>query len=104
MKVSYSEDRFQRVLNKVFPEPNQASERQKRNTQAVHTQVRGIFSNEKNSKNFGSNGWTMYNSIVEYLDHERDASLDDRLKATMTVGSWVEKKKIQSASTILALA
>ncbi len=104
LKVSYSEDRFQRVLNKVFPEPNQASERQKRNTQAVHTQVRGIFSNEKNSKNFGSNGWTMYNSIVEYLDHERDASLDDRLKATMTVGSWVEKKKIQSASTILALA
>jgi phage/plasmid-like protein (TIGR03299 family) len=104
LKVSYSEDRFQRVLNKVFPEPNQSTERQKRNTQAVHTQIRGIFSNERNSKNFGSNGWTMYNAMVEYLDHARDASVDDRLKATMTVGSWVEKKKVQAANTVLALA
>ena len=103
LKVSYSEDRFQKVLNKVFPEPTQATDRQKRNTQATHAQVRGIFSNERNSKNFGSNGWTMYNSIVEYLDHERDASEEDRLKATMTVGSWVEKKKIQAAGVLLGI-
>lgn len=103
LKVDYSEDRFQRVLNKVFPEPTQATERQKRNSQAVHTQVRGIFSNERNSKNYGSNGWTMYNAIVEYLDHARDASEDDRLKATMTVGSWVEKKKVHAAAAVLNL-
>jgi hypothetical protein len=46
----------------------------------------------------------MYNAIVEYLDHARDAAEDDRLKATMTVGSWVEKKKVQAAGTVLTLA
>ena len=103
LAVSYSQDRFERVLNSVFPEPNNATDRQKTNTQAVHTQIRGTFANERNSKNFGSNGWTMYNAIVEYLDHGREAGESERLKATMTPASWVQKKKERAAEAVLAL-
>ncbi|MGW8178863.1 MAG: DUF932 domain-containing protein [bacterium] len=104
LKVPYSEDRFQKVLKSVFPEPNNATDRQKENTQATHAQVRGLFANELNSQSFGTNGWTMYNSIVEYLDHQRNGSEKDRLNATMTPGSWVQKKKEAAAKAVLALA
>lgn len=104
LKVSYTEDKFQKLLTQVFPEPHGATDRQKSNVKAIRTQVRGIFANERNSKNYGSNGWSMYNSIVEYLDHERDSSQEDLWKATMTPGSWVDKKKIEAASRILELA
>jgi len=104
LKVPYTEDRFQRVLQRVFPVPGSATDRQKRNTEAVHTQVRGIFTNERNSKEFGANGWTMYNAIVEYLDHGREAEEADRLRATMEPGSWVEKRKVHAHESILALA
>ena len=103
LSVSYSQDRFQRVLDTVLPAPKQATDRQKANTQAVHAQVRGTFANELNSKNFGTNGWTMYNSIVEYLDHQRNSAEQDRLTATMTPGSWVVKKKELAAKAILDL-
>lgn len=103
LAVPYSQDRFQRVLSGVFPEPSSATDRQKTNTNAVHAQVRGIFANERNSKEFGANGWTMYNSIVEYLDHSRSAGIDERLKATMTPSSWVQKKKEKAAAAVMAL-
>lgn len=103
LAVQYSEDRFQRVLEKVFPDRSNATDRQKRNTEAIRSQVRATFANERNSKEFGANGWTMYNAIVEYLDHGRDAAEADRLAATMTVGSWVEKKKLAAAGAVLAL-
>src|SRR5690606_40204626 len=62
----------------LFPEHSGMTDRQRRNVQATRTQVRGIFANERNSKGYGANGWTMYNSVVEYLDHGRDADLNNR--------------------------
>lgn len=103
LRVPYSESTFERYLNIVFPKAQGQTERQQRNVEGVHAQVRGIFANERNSKEFGSNGWTMYNAVVEYLDHGRDADTASRLNATMTPGSWVEKRKLQAASAVLSL-
>ena len=103
LAVSYSEDRFQRILKSVFPEPTNPTDRQKANTQATHAQVRGLFASDLNSQNFGTNGWTMYNSIVEYLDHKRNSSESDRTRATMTPGSWIQKTKERAAASVLSL-
>lgn len=104
LRVQYSEDLFERYLNRVFPKSSANTERQQRNIDGIHTQIRGIFANERNSKEFGANGWTMYNAVVEYLDHGRDATEESRLAATMTPGSWVEKRKLYAAKQVLTLS
>lgn len=103
LAVQYTEDRFKRYLDRVFPISAADTDRKRRNVEGIHTQVRGIFANERNSQNYGANGWTMYNAVVEYLDHGRDATEAKRLDATMTPGSWVEKRKLHAAKEVLQL-
>lgn len=103
LRVQYTEDVFEKYLNRVFPKASARTERQQRNVEGIHAQVRGIFANERNSKEYGANGWTMYNSVIEYLDHGREATEESRLQATMTPGSWVEKRKLYAAKTVLSL-
>lgn len=62
-----------------------------------------LYSSNKNSAKYGKNGWSLYNSVVEYLDHERDATADDRAETTMDTTSWVSKKKLATARYVLAL-
>ena len=62
-----------------------------------------IYSSNKNSAHYGKNAWSLYNAIVEYLDHEREANPIDRAEATMDSTSWVSKKKILTAEHVLAL-
>lgn len=103
LAVPYSEQSFTRYLDRVFPKASANTDRKVRNIEGIHTQVRGIFANERNSKAYGANGWTMYNAVVEYLDHGRDATEAARMDATMTPGSWVEKRKLFAAEAVLAL-
>lgn len=63
-----------------------------------------IYSNNRNSAKYGTNGWSLYNSVVEYLDHERDGDAIDRAETTMDSTSWVSKKKLATAQRVLALA
>jgi hypothetical protein len=91
----------------VFPLPHQPTERQKNNNSDVRSAVREIFYNDRNAKVVGKNGWSMYNSVVEYLDHGRaDVSEDKRLLATMDPRekSWVNTRKINAQKAVLALA
>lgn len=63
----------------------------------------GLYLNNRNSANYGKNGWSLYNAVVEYLDHERDANPIDRAETTMDSMSWVSKKKLVAAEYVLAL-
>lgn len=63
-----------------------------------------LYSNKLNSATFGTNGWSLYNSVVEYLDHEREADAKDRAETTMDSTSWVSKKKLATAQYVLALS
>ena len=62
-----------------------------------------LYLNSRNSANYGKNGWSLYNAVVEYLDHERDANPIDRAETTMDSTSWVSKKKLLTAGSVLAL-
>jgi hypothetical protein len=93
-----------RVLNKVFPEKSGESDRQKQNRLEVVSLVRGIYGNDRNAGGFGENGWSLYNSVVEYLDHFRDGKPDERALTSMDDNSWVTKTKLTAQAAVLALA
>jgi phage/plasmid-like protein (TIGR03299 family) len=103
LRVGFTEDRFEKVLNSVFPYPKNPTERQKKNTDEQRVVVRSIFANERNAANYGRNGWTMLQAIGEYLDHHRDAKPEDRALASMQENSWVWKKKLIAQKAILSL-
>lgn len=63
-----------------------------------------LYSSDRNSAKYGTNGWSLYNSVVEYLDHEREADANDRAETTMDSTSWVSKKKLATAQYVLALS
>lgn len=63
-----------------------------------------LYSSRLNAATYGHNGWSLYNSVVEYLDHEREAEAKDRAETTMDSTSWVSKKKLATAQYVLALA
>ena len=65
--------------------------------------IQQIYSGHNNAGKYGQNGWSLYNAITEYLDHEREADPLDRAETTMDMTSWVSKKKLATASYVLAL-
>jgi hypothetical protein len=81
-------------------EPN-STERQRKNRDDVLSLVRAIYENENNAKNYGYNGWSIYNAIGEYLDHYRDASRDERALASMDNNSWVTRTKLKTQTYLL---
>lgn len=92
-----------KVLNSVFPKKSDESDRQRENRESINELVRALYLSEKNAGGFGSNGWSLYNTIVEYFDHYRDAKPAERAMSSMDPNSWVTKKKHDAQSAILAL-
>ena len=103
---SFSEDRFSKVLDKVFPLASSPTERQKTKNADLRSEVRGLFYNNRNAGAVGKNGWAMYNAIVEFLDHDRVESRSALLSATMDPRdkSWTNTKKITAQQAVLALS
>lgn len=93
--------RIDTVLNKVFPEKTGETDRQKRNRMDVNDTVRALYGNERNAAGYGHNGWSVYNAVVEYLDHYRDAKPDDRALTSMDENSWVSKAKLTAQAAVL---
>lgn len=81
-----------------------AGEKSKKHLDATVETIVNLYSSGLNSASYGTNGWSLYNSVVEYLDHERDADAKDRAETTMDSTSWVSKKKLAMAQYVLALA
>lgn len=92
-----------KVLNAAFPLKSDASDLQKRNHDETLTVVRGLFANDKNAGGYGNNGWSAYNAVVEYLDHYRPGTPEERAVTTMDETSWVVKTKLITQQAVLAL-
>jgi phage/plasmid-like protein (TIGR03299 family) len=104
IEVPQSSARMDRVLNDVFPLKKDASDLQKRNHDEVTTMVRAIYANEKNVGKVGANGWGVYNAVVEYLDHYRPGTPEERALTVMDDTSWVVKAKLTAQQSVFALA
>ncbi len=104
IKVPANSKQFTTLLDNVFPAEKSATVRQTGNRDKVLSLVRGIYGNQNNGAAYGFNGWSSYNSIVEYLDHYRDAPPDERALASMDSHSWVSQRKALAEDIILSFS
>lgn len=96
--------RIDAVLTKVFPEKTGETDRQKRNRTDTYDAIRILYGNDRNAAGYGHNGWSLYNSIVEYLDHYRGGKADERAMTSMDDNSWVSKAKLAAQAAVLTYA
>lgn len=101
--VPASSAKLDRVINKVFPAKRTETDRMRKNREETIALVRGLYANERNAGGYGQNGWAVYNSIVEYLDHYRGGTADERALTSMDDLSWVSRLKYQAQDAVLAL-
>lgn len=92
-----------KVLNTVFPKKKDETDRQRENRESINELIRALYLSDKNAGGFGNNGWSLYNTVVEYFDHYRDAKPTERAISSMDPNSWVTKKKDEAQNAILAL-
>lgn len=104
VNVPVGSQQINTIVSNVFPIEKGATERQRKNRDGVIALVLGVYENERNAKLVGYNGWGMYNAIVEYLDHYREATPTERALASMNNNSWVTQKKVLAQEVILSLA
>ena len=101
--VPLGSNSLDKVIDTVFVPKKDETDRQRRNRDEINQLVRGLYTNERNGKNYGYNGWSIYNSIVEYLDHYRDDDKVAMAQASMDDNSWVTRKKIEAQHAVLSL-
>jgi hypothetical protein len=101
--IPESSNRLDKVLQAAFPLRTDASDLQKRNHDETITLVRSIYNNDKNMQAVGANGWAAYNAVVEYLDHFRPGTPEERALTVLDDTSWVVKTKIAAQQAVLAL-
>lgn len=101
--VPLGSNSLDRVIDTVFVPKKDETDRQRKNRDEINQLVRGLYTNERNGKNYGYNGWSIYNSIVEYLDHYRDDDKVAMAQASMDDNSWVTRKKIEAQHAVLSL-
>lgn len=103
VKTPVSSLSVDKVLNTVFPKKKDETDRQRDNREEINALIRALYLSEKNAGGYGANGWALYNTVVEYFDHYRDAKPTERAISSMDPNSWVTKKKHETQSAILAL-
>lgn len=102
LAVPFTPVLWDRVVNTIFPIPEGATARKENNVIRKRESVRGIFEGDNNAGNFGKSGWTMFNAVVEYLDHGRPGKPENRALASMTPGTTVDQTKTRTAKMLLA--
>ena len=96
--------RVDKVMDAIFPLADADTDRKLNNRNDTIDVIKAIWENPRNAGYAGHNGWTLYNSVVEYLDHYRDATPEARALTSMEETSWVTRMKIDTQNAVLALA
>ena len=104
ISVPGASPRLDNILRTVFPEKSGETDRQKANRNKVTDTVRALYGNNRNAGGFGYNGWSIYNAVVEYLDHYRDGKASERALTSMDENSWVSKTKLAAQAAVLNYA
>jgi phage/plasmid-like protein (TIGR03299 family) len=101
--VPQSSQKVDKVINAVFPIRKDESDRQRRNREEVNGTIRALYANQRNAGGYGFNGWSIYNAVVEFLDHHRKGDADDRALATIDENSWVTRAKLTAHKAVTSL-
>jgi hypothetical protein len=104
LSIPMTSDRFNKIIDAAFPEAKATTKLQIANRDNVVSQITQIYTGPKNVGAVGPNGWSAWNAVVEYLDHHRDATPQERALSSMDETSWVTKRKLIAQQAVMALA
>lgn len=103
LAIPMTPGRLDDVINAAFPADKAVTDRQVDNRLKITTKIREIYAGPKNAQAVGNNGWAAWNSVVEYLDHHREATPEERALTSMDETSWVTKRKLLTQQAVLSL-
>ena len=104
LRIPMTTGRLDRVIDAAFPAAKAVTDKQVANRNSIVEQIYTIYAGPKNVGAVGANGWSAWNSVVEYLDHHRDATPEERALTSMDETSWVTKRKLAAQQAVLTLA
>ena len=102
IKVPLGGTKMDSVINAVFPKDKDETDRQKKNREGNGEIVRMLYRNDRNAGKYGFNGWSLYNSIVEYLDFYRSVDKTSSAIASMDDTSFVTQKKLVAHRAVVS--
>ena len=104
LAVPMTTGRLDRIIDAAFPAAKAATQRQIANRDEIVARIYDIYAGPKNVGAVGHNGWAAWNAVVEYLDHFREATPEERALTSMDETSWVTKRKLAAQRAVLSLA
>jgi phage/plasmid-like protein (TIGR03299 family) len=104
LHIDMTPGRFDKVIEAVMPVAEADTDRKKANRDISVGVLKAVYANEKNAARVGNNGWAAWNAIVEYYDHHRPGTVQERALTSMDDTSWVTRKKVIAQNAVLALA
>lgn len=104
LAIKMTPGKLDRVLNAVFPVAEATTERKEKNRSETIEVVKALYQGPLNAARVGDNGWAAWNAVVEYFDHYRPGSADERALTSMDDGSWVTRKKITAQRAVMSIA
>lgn len=104
LSIEMTPGRLDKVIDAVMPVAEADTDRKKANRDESVGLIKALYTNERNAAKVGNNGWAAWNTIVEYYDHYRPGTADERALTSMDDTSWVTRKKVAAQQAVLALA
>lgn len=101
--IPHGSGRIDRVLNAIWPEGDADTDRKVRNRDAKVEDIRFRYANENNAGGFGTNGWSLFQAVGEYMDHGRGRTLAEHAEESMSIDNTVFKTKIIAQDAVLSL-
>jgi phage/plasmid-like protein (TIGR03299 family) len=103
LAVPMSPGKLDRVVEAVFDDVPD-TDRKRRNRDRQVCELREIYAGPTNVGCVGENGWAAWNAVVEWLDHFRPGSVEERAMTSMDDSSWVTRKKAVAQQVVLSFA
>lgn len=103
LAVPMNHGRLQIVLNRVWPEKDEQTDRQKANREKRNGAIHNLYDNDKNVGRVGENGWAVHGAVTEWLDHFSHKDPAARAENSMNLASLVSHRKEQTTQAILSL-
>lgn len=104
LAIPMTPGRLDAVIDAAFPGERATTKRQQDNHATIVQQVRDIYLGPKNVGAVGPNGWAAWNAVVEYLDHHREGTPEERALTSMDETSWVTKRKLAAQKAVTRFA
>lgn len=103
LAIPMTSGKLDRVVEAIFDDEADTA-RKRRNRDEQVQLLKALYDGPTNVGKVGDNGWAAWNAVVEYLDHYRPGSVQERALTSMDDSSWVTRKKAVAQQVVMSFA